>query len=258
MSPERWKEVDGLFHQAVEVPAAERAAWLARVCDNDTDLPDEVSALLASDDSAQGFLQQKIKGAIVEFHTAPAPAEPRRIGPYRLVRELGRGGMGTVFLAERADEQYDGVVAIKVVRPGMDTDFFLTRFRRERQTLAGLQHPNIARLLDSGTTGDGMPYIVMERIDGQTITAYCREHHLPIDAVLRLFLPVCAAVAYAHLSFVVHRDLKPGNILVDTTGAPKLLDFGICKLLLGEQASDATQGGSAMMTPVRQSRAGAW
>ncbi len=157
--------------------------------------------------------------------------------------------MGTVFLAERADEEYQGEVAIKLIRPGMDTDFFLSRFRRERQTLARRQHPNIARLLDSGTA-DGLPYIVMERISGKPISVYCREEGLMIQRTLRLFLQVCAAVAHAHLNFVVHRDLKPGNILVDNSGTPKLLDFGICKLLFAGAPADATiTQSSSMMTP---------
>src|SRR5262249_54423313 len=156
---------------------------------------------------------------------------PKRVGPYRLIRELGRGGMGTVYLAERADEQYQTKVAIKLVRPGMDTDFILQRFRRERQILAHLQHPHIARLLDGGATDDGLPYIVMEHIEGAKITEYCESHALSIDQRLLLFLDVCSAVGYAHRHFVVHRDIKPGNILVDETGSAKLLDFGICKLL---------------------------
>src|SRR5262249_24395731 len=150
----------------------------------------------------------EIKGAIVEFHEKGKEEDlSRRAGPYKLVSELGRGGMGTVYLAERDDDQYKGDVAIKLVRPGMDTAFFLARFRRERQTLARLQHPNIARLLDSCTTKDGLPYIVMECIRGNPTNAYCRDRRLAVDEILRLFLPVCAAASYAHHNFVIHRDL---------------------------------------------------
>jgi serine/threonine protein kinase len=148
-----------------------------------------------------------------------------------MIRELGRGGMGTVFLAERVDAEDSTKVAIKLVRPDMDTEFVLARFRRERRTLARLQHPNIARLIDSGTTHQGLPYIVMEYIDGLRITEHVRQRKLGIDARIILFLSVCSAVNYAHRNFVIHRDIKPGNILVDSEDAPKLLDFGICKLL---------------------------
>ena len=130
--------------------------------------------------------------------------------------------MGAVFLAERDDEEYRAKVAVKLVRPGMDTAFILARFRRERQTLARLQHPNISRLLDGGTTDEGLPYIVMEYIDGPWITAYAAQQQLGVEARLRLFQDVCSAVDYAHRSFIVHRDLKPGNILVDGAGVPKL------------------------------------
>jgi tetratricopeptide (TPR) repeat protein len=248
MTAKRWKQVEDLFHQAADLPSAERDAWLDKACGSDAALKAEVCALLASDEAAPGFVQGKVDGAIAGFHAGQAGLQ-RRIGPYRLVSVLGRGGMGTVYLAERADDQYQGEVAIKLVRPGMDTEFFLARFRRERQTLARLEHPNIARLLDSGATEDGLPYLVMERVRGAPINQYVREKKLGVEAILQLFLPVCAAVSHAHQHFVVHRDLKPGNILVDENGAPKLLDFGICKLLLHEPAADATATAAPMMTP---------
>src|SRR4029079_19190416 len=163
------------------------------------------------------------------------------------IRELGRGGMGAVFLAERDDEEYRAKVAIKLVRSGMDTAFILARFRRERQTLARLQHPNISRLLDGGSTDDGLPYIVMEYIDGPWITSYTTQQKLDIEARVRLFQDVCSAVDYAHRNFIVHRDLKPANILVDGAGVPKLVDFGICKLLVESVTGDDTVG--PPMTP---------
>jgi len=159
--------------------------------------------------------------------------------------------MGTVFLAERDDDQYKASVAIKLVRPGMDTEFILARFRRERQTLARLQHPNIARLLDGGTTRDGLPYIVMEYVDGPAITQHAEQQKLGVTARVVLFLSVCSAVDYAHRNFVIHRDLKPGNVLVDSQGVAKLLDFGICKLLHSDTIS-AVSGSETMhglMTP---------
>jgi eukaryotic-like serine/threonine-protein kinase len=209
----------------------------------------EVLSLLASHHAVPGgFVQKRIQFAVESFHrTSAAASTPARVGPYRLIRELGRGGMGAVFLAERDDEEYRAKVAIKLVRSGMDTVFILARFRRERQTLARLQHPNISRLLDGGTTDEGLPYIVMEYIDGPWITAYAAQQKLGVEARVRLFQEVCSAVDYAHRSFIVHRDLKPGNILVDGAGVPKLVDFGICKLLVESVTGDDTVG--PPMTP---------
>jgi len=212
---------------------------------------EEALALLASDEVAGAFLEERIAPAVSAMTLAAAgPAEPERVGPYRLIRELGRGGMGTVYLAQRDDEEYEAQVAVKLVRRGMDTDLILHRFYRERQALARLQHPNIARLLDGGSTPDGRPYIVMEFIDGAKITDYCRDGALTVPQRLRLFLDVLKAIDYAHRHFIVHRDVKPGNILVDRSGGVKLLDFGICKLLhtAGEDEERTREGTPAPMT----------
>src|SRR5262249_23025478 len=152
-----------------------------------------------------------------------------RIGPYELLQEIGHGGMGTVYLAARADDEFRQTVALKLIRRGMDTDLVVSRFRNERQILASLNHSNIGALLDGGTTRDGLPYLVMEYVDGQPIDRYCEAHRLPIRARLELFVLVCRAVQHAHARLVVHRDLKPGNILVTAEGQPKLLDFGLAK-----------------------------
>ena len=176
------------------------------------------------------------------------PQAERRIGPYRLLRELGHGGMGTVYLAARADDQYQKRVAIKVVR-GLNTEEIVRYFRRERQILAGLEHPNVARLLDGGSTEDGLPYFVMEYVEGQAIDAYCDEGKLSIEERLRLFQAVCSVVQYAHRNLVVHRDLKPANILVTAEGVPKLLDFGIAKLVNPELAGAAGSVTGLAMTP---------
>ncbi len=253
MNPGRWEAVGELFEQALSLPADERTACIDRASNGDDELRREVISLLASHKAAPGgFVQEKIKNAVLSFReTELAVTQSTRVGPYRLIRELGRGGMGTVFLAERDDDQYKANVAIKLVRPGMDTEFILARFRRERQTLARLQHPNIARLLDGGSTSDGLPYIVMEYVDGHAITHHAQQQKLDITARVVLFLSVCSAVDYAHRNFVIHRDLKPGNVLVDSQGVPKLLDFGICKLLRADTLSvvsgDETMPG--MMTP---------
>jgi tetratricopeptide (TPR) repeat protein len=251
MTPERWQKVEGVFHEALERPPGERTAWITNACGGDEELRREVSSLLASDVAGAGsFLHSKVQRAVLTFHEGGGQyGAGRRIGPYELVREIGRGGMGAVWLAVRADDQYVTEVAIKLVRQGLDTDLILRRFRRERQILAWLQHPNIARLLDGGTTEDGTPYLVMEFVQGSWITRHAAEHRLTVDQKLRLFLSVCDAVAHAHRNFIVHRDLKPGNILIDQGGAPKLLDFGISKFLYSEQAdATITQDGS-MMTP---------
>ncbi|HEY3586917.1 MAG TPA: serine/threonine-protein kinase [Myxococcaceae bacterium] len=180
--------------------------------------------------------------------TKPGLDAERRIGPYKLIRELGRGGMGTVWLAARADEQFEKRVALKVVRAS-DSEEVLRFFRRERQILAGLEHPNIARLLDGGTTDDGLPYFVMEHVEGVPIDRYCDEHKLSVPERLRLFEGVCSAVQHAHRSLVVHRDLKPGNILVTDEGIPKLLDFGIAKLLNPGVAGGGSAETVVAMTP---------
>ncbi len=180
-----------------------------------------------------------------------APAG-ERIGPYRLVRELGQGGMGAVFLAVRDDDVFHKRVAVKLLKRGMDTDAIVRRFRTERQILAGLDHPNIARLLDGGTTDDGRPYLVMEYVEGAPLLAYADAHRLGVSARLELFLQVCAAVQHAHQNLVIHRDLKPANVLVTGDGVPKLLDFGIAKLLNPEMAGHTlapTAPGLQLMTP---------
>ena len=217
MTPERWLAVGELFELALTAPVNERTILIDRLAQTDDEVRREVRSLLASHQAVPGgFVQKRIDAALESFQqTSTGVSAPTRVGPYRLMRELGRGGMGTVFLAERDDDEYRAKVAIKLVRPGMDTEFILARFRRERQTLARLQHPNISRLLDGGTTDDGLPYIVMEYIDGPWITRYAAQHALAVETRLRLFLAVCSAVDYAHRNFIVHRDLKPGNILVD-------------------------------------------
>lgn len=247
MTEARWHQIESLFHQVLEIPAAEREAWLIKTCAADAELLREVRSLLAND-ATTSDLAGAIQG---EMASLPVGPTVRQAGPYELLEEIGRGGMGTVYKARRADQAYDATVAVKLVRPGMDTDFVLSRFRQERQTLARLTHPNIARLLDGGTTAEGVPYIVMEYIDGPRINEYCRRANLDLEQKLRLMLPVCLATDYAHRNFVVHRDLKPGNILVDSTGTPKLLDFGICKLLHANPLDSEltiTQG-LGMMTP---------
>ncbi len=233
MNPERWQQVRGILDIAIALPADGRTLYLDQACSGDAELRAEVESLLLSHEQADDFL----KNPVVDLRSAmpdavrKADRAGRRIGVYQIVEEIGHGGMGEVYRAVRADGQYDKQVAIKLVRLGLDTGFVLERFRHERQILASLDHPNIARLYDGGTTEDGIPYLVMELIEGTPIDQYCAEHNLEIPQRLQLFMQVCAAVQYAHQRLVIHRDIKPSNILVTADGVPKLLDFGIAKIL---------------------------
>jgi serine/threonine protein kinase/tetratricopeptide (TPR) repeat protein len=264
MTPERWKQIEEIFFSAMDLPEAERAALLDRACGDDWSLRQEIERLLGNDGQAEGFItrtdlssaQATTGRTVAGGPKAPGESDAtrvdRRVGAYRLVREIGRGGMGAVYLAVRADNEFHQRVAIKVLKRGMDTDFIVRRFRNERQILAGFDHPNIARLLDGGTTDDGLPYFVMEYIEGLPIHRYCDAHQLPVEKRLRLFREVCAAVAYAHERQVIHRDIKPANILVTSAGQPKLLDFGIAKILdpdLSGDTLDSTLTSIVLMTP---------
>ena len=240
MTPQRWAQIRDIFEEAVERPDAERAAYLNAVCASDEELRNEVQSLLHSHQASADFLATPI----VRLGRMIASEDERddypagyRVGSYQLERRLGRGGMGTVWLATRHDQEFHKQVAIKLVKRGMDSREILRRFRTERQVLANLDHPNIARLIDGGSTPDGLPYLVMEYVEGVPIDRFCDEQNCSIDDRLRLFRMVCAAVHYAHQNLVVHRDIKAGNILVTRDGVPKLLDFGIAKLLDPEGSS---------------------
>ena len=246
MNPERWQRVKQLLDEALAVESSERTSFLDRACAGDPQLRQEVESLLASHEQAgTDFL----KAPAVDL-TAIEPKllrEGRRIGGYQIIEEIGHGGMGEVYRAVRADGQYTKDVAIKLVRGGYDTASMLERFRNERQILASLDHPNIARLLDGGNTDDGIPYLVMELIEGKPIDEYCDEHKLSVTERLRLFQRVCVGVHYAHQRLVIHRDIKPSNVLVTKEGEPKLLDFGIAKIVspIDEAQTTLTQA----MTP---------
>jgi tetratricopeptide (TPR) repeat protein len=227
MTPERWRRIDTIFSAAVDLPQDRRAAYLDDACAGQPELRAEVEAMLAGDAEAQSA----VRDAVADAHRLMPEAPVRHFGPYRVIGIAGRGGMGAVYKAVRDDRVYEKEVAIKVVRLGVDSPQSLARFRQERQILARLEHPNIARLIDGGETGDGQPYLVMEFVDGIAITRWASERDLGIGARLHLFLEVCAAIEYAHSNLVVHRDIKPGNVLVTPAGIPKLLDFGIAKLL---------------------------
>jgi serine/threonine-protein kinase len=224
-----WERVKAVFQQAVDLPPAQRAAWLDGACAGDGELRREVDSLLAEHDEDGGPLQTSVfgaAGALVEDEL-----EGQRVGPYRIVERIGSGGMGTVYRAVRADDAFEKRVAIKVIKRGMDTEDTLRRFHAERQTLARLDHPNIATLLDGGSTTDGRPFLVMEFVQGRRIDDFCDDARLAVTDRVRLFRTVCRAVQHAHQNLVIHRDLKPDNILVTADGVPKLLDFGIAKVL---------------------------
>ncbi|MBI4904013.1 MAG: protein kinase [Acidobacteria bacterium] len=245
MDPDRWRTVKEVFEKALEAEESTRSAVLDRACAGDAMLRQEVESLLASHLQAPDFIE---KPAVV-FNLADKPAE-KRFGPYLVLRKIGQGGMGSVYLGVRDDEQFNKRVAIKVVHFG-DTEEILRRFRHERQILATLDHPNIAKLLDGGTTEDGLPYFVMDYVEGTSLLEYCDAQRLSLAERLRIFVTICSAVQYIHQNLVIHRDLKPGNIIVTAEGTPKLLDFGIAKLLKPELLTapqDATRIELQMMT----------
>jgi serine/threonine protein kinase len=249
-----WRRLDHLFGEASEVPAADREAWLNALPADDQPLAAELRSLLAAHDRGGNFLQAAVEQAERGLGGGPEPELlGRRIGAYRLVRLLGRGGMGAVYLAERADEAFRQRVAIKLLPWALATAEARHRFQLERQTLARLEHPHIARLLDGGETADGLPYLVMEYVDGEPIDQFCQRQDLDLVRRLQLFREVCGAVAHAHRNLVVHRDLKPGNILVTADGVVKLLDFGIAKLLPGAETDGTlplTVAGRLLLTPL--------
>ncbi len=255
MASQKWHKIKEVFHTASSLPPDERPEFLERACQGDSDIRAEVERLLDSINQANDFLEsphddfRPILGGVTNFDEMVAG---QQIGPYQIVNVIGEGGMGVVYLARRADGTFKKDVAIKLIKRGMDTRTVLRRFALERQTLAMLNHPNIARLYDGGSTDDGLPYFVMEHIAGLPITKYCREKRLSIEDRLRLFRKVCAALSYAHRNLVIHRDLKPANILVDASGEAKLLDFGIAKLLSADEAtatSEMTAQGACFVTP---------
>jgi serine/threonine protein kinase/tetratricopeptide (TPR) repeat protein len=255
MTPERWLHVKEVFTHACALDALARNAYLADACAEDSELRRNVDSLIVANANPDAILDYPV------LHYVP-PYEPQSlddpwlgklVGAYQLVACIGRGGMGAVYRARRADAEYENEVAIKLVRAGFGTDLVLQRFRAERQILANLGHPNIARLLDGGATESGEPFLVLELVDGEPIDEYCDKRNLPIDERLNLFREVCTAVSHAHRHLVVHRDLKPANILVTAEGVIKLLDFGIAKLLQAMPEAgapaEATQTSLRAMTP---------
>jgi non-specific serine/threonine protein kinase/serine/threonine-protein kinase len=249
MSTNRWGRVTELFHEASLRPASEREGWLAANCD-DPVIRREVEAMLRAYDRDPGFLEQPANIVDGVARAMAGAQAGRRLGSYRLGREIGRGGMGVVYEAHRDDQEFDRTVAIKIL-PSWSGAELAERFRRERRVLATLDHPGIARLIDSGTTDDGAPYFVMEFVDGKPIDDWCQDQRLSIADSIALVARVCDALSYAHQHLVIHRDVKPANILVTDDGQPKLLDFGIATLLTaeGETATGMTRTAHRSFTP---------
>jgi serine/threonine protein kinase len=278
MNPDNWERAKELFEAALELDSSKRASFLAENC-REENLRQQVEKLLINYQEAGSFLDDPVlnpgilapnnpgeiqteeasrlhpqSGELLAATTSAEEEDPmvgRQLGAYKLVRRVGQGGMAAVFLASRADDEYRKQVAVKLVQPGLDSRDLLNRFRNERQTLAGLDHPNIVKLLDGGSTPEGLPFLVMDYVEGSPIDEYCDRHKLSVDERLHLFGKVCEAVQYAHQKLVVHRDLKPSNILVVADGTPKLLDFGIAKVLNPEPSQNlvVTQTGTRCMTP---------
>ncbi|HEX8846420.1 MAG TPA: protein kinase [Pyrinomonadaceae bacterium] len=252
MSEQDWRTVKEVFAQALKHPRERRPEFLGEVCRDHPSLREEVESLLEAHDEPQSLLDKEGFGLASIFEAESRGYEGKQFGSYKILREIGRGGMGTVYLAERADEEFHKQVAIKVIKRGLDTDEVRRRFRNERQILARLEHPNIARLLDGGTTADGLYYFVMEYVEGRPLNEYANARRLTTTERLNLFRTICSAVQHAHQNLIVHRDLKSGNILVTEDGTPKLLDFGIAKLLQGEgepEAETMTVTGLRILTP---------
>jgi non-specific serine/threonine protein kinase/serine/threonine-protein kinase len=242
MTPERWQQIRDVLDHVLVLEPGERGSYLEQRCGQDARLRSEVEQLLSAEaELPSGFMD---RSALEELSSAPGDSAGAdrattvhvltagtHVGPYVVQGLLGAGGMGEVYRATRGDEEYEKDVALKIVRSGRSFDFVMRQFKTERQILANLDHPNIARLLDGGTTAEGMPYLVMELVEGEVLTKYCRRRQLSVDERLGLFLQVCSAIQFAHQQLIVHRDIKPENILVTPDGTPKVLDFGIAKII---------------------------
>src|SRR5215831_2359836 len=242
-----WQQIEEILASVLELPEDQRLARIEQFCAGNSSLRNEVLSLLAAHNHAGSFLEMKTQ---ISSDSAQDPTlVSKQLGPYRLLEPIGHGGMGTVYRAERADGQFQKQVAVKVVPAAVHSQELLRRFTSEQQILASLEHPNIARLLDAGVSPDGLPYLVMEYVEGVPITDYCCDRRLSLQERLRLFQTVCSTVHYAHQHLIVHRDIKPANILVTGEGISKLLDFGIAKLLDPWMNAGSTQSIFNPMTP---------
>ena len=249
MDAKTWARVKDIFSAIVDLDEDGRRKFLDDNCNGDMEIRSEVEALLRSNDEDQAFIENPAFSVSDAIDSDVEPSTNKLIGHYRVVREIGRGGMGTVFLATRDDGEFQQDVAIKVVSSAFLGRESLRRFRQERQILARLNHPNIAHLFDGGVTDEGLPYLVMEYVDGDPIIEYADVNELSTDERLKIFLKICRALAYAHGNLIVHRDIKPSNIFVTVDGEPKLLDFGLAKILDIESDDVKTASNFRALTP---------
>src|SRR6202167_3176036 len=253
MQTNRWRLIEDVFQGALERRFAERKQYLAEACGDDPELLSEVESLLANDHDAESALRSLVANDLTEMTKSSLSEDlGSQVGPYLLVRELDSGGMGVVYLAVRSDDHYFQIVAIKMIRKGLDSAELVQRFRVERQILATLNHPNIGAILDGGETKDGRPFIVMEYVEGQPITLASAGRALSIRQRIELFRSLCSAVHYAHQKQIIHRDIKPSNVMVTPEGVVKLIDFGTSKPLephLVLKDDPPTETGFRMMTP---------
>ena len=256
MDPDRWRRIEELLDAALDLPDEARVGYLRNETADSPELFEQVWSILQAGQQSDSVLDapavQLAAPLLSDEHPSPAP--PERVGPYRIEKQIGEGGMGSVYLARRDDGHFEQRVALKLVRHGLHLDArMVRRFRHERQILAALHHPGIARLLDGGLTEHGLPYFAMEYVEGEPIDRYCESRLLGIEAKLHLFAHVCDALAHAHAKQIVHRDIKPSNIMVTNTGDPRLLDFGIAKLLGplddGEHPVAHTRHSERLLTP---------
>jgi serine/threonine-protein kinase len=250
MNSDRWQKIEFLFEEALKLDSSERENYLFKESGDDKEIFDEVISLLREDSNIHTILREDLSGPAKLSDSINY--EGKVIGTYKIIQKIATGGMGSVFLAERADGQFEQKVALKLIKAGLNSLEIIKRFQYERQILARLQHPNIARLLDGGLTDEGLPYFTMEYVEGEPIDKYCNTHNLSIDERLKLFLKVCSAIHYAHRNLVIHRDLKPGNILITKDGNVKLLDFGIAKVFTEDEDVEQTmmtRTGLFVMTP---------
>ncbi len=251
MDAKRWEQIQSIFEKVVDADLNQRDKLLQKYCGDDDGLKKEIDSLLKADADESSLLEKPLVELIDIAQSISLVG--KKIGEYHLISQIGYGGMGEVYLAERDEKQFKQKVALKIIKKGMDSTETIRRFQTERQILAKLVHPNIASLYDGGITENGLPYFTMEYIEGEAISKYCDNHQLPINERIKLCQQVLDAVQYAHKNFIVHRDLKPANIIVTLDGKLKLLDFGIAKLIaedeLGEFNSEMTQTGYRLMTP---------
>jgi serine/threonine protein kinase len=249
MNPTRWAKISEIIETALEKDETERSAYLTQVCGEDTALRQEIESLLSFEERTDVFENNQVNPIFFGEEQLDQSFTGKQIGKYKTVKLLGEGGMGAVFLADRTDGEFEQQVAIKLLKQGFVSKIALNRFISERQILARLHHRFIAQLLDGGTTDEGVPYLVMEYVEGLPLLDYCEQHHLDLKSRLELFQKICSAVQYAHQHLVIHRDLKPSNILVTEDETPKLLDFGISKLVSPDEDTMQTQTEFRALTP---------